>query len=147
MPSPAAITRLEAGDVARLQQLLRQSGLPDEDCAAPTARYFGIFEDDRLIAAGGLQAAEADALLRSVVVDPAYRSRGFGRRISAHLLAHAGSRGFRAVYLLTETASDYFAQLGFDRVERNSVPAAIAATRQFSALCPDSAVCMKLEPV
>ena len=48
-------------------------------------------------------------------------------------------------YLLTTTAAVLAARMGFQTVSRDAVPATIQATRQFAALCPASAVVMRLE--
>ena len=125
---------------------MRLNGLPDDDCAEQAGSFVGVFDGPKLVAAGGLEAAGDCALLRSVVVDRAYRSRGLARRITLHLLERAAQENYRAVYLLTESAAQYFESLGFSRVERAGVPQAVAATRQFAALCPDSAVCMSRRP-
>ena len=97
-----------------------------------------------LVAAGGLEPAGRDALLRSVVVRDSHRGRGFAQRITRHLLRRAERERRRAVYLLTETAGDYFARRGFVPVERSAVPEAITRTRQFAALCPQSASCLRM---
>ena len=58
------------------------------------------------------------------------------------LLALAGDYGIERVWLLTTSAPGFFAKLGFSDVDRASVPAAIAASEEFTHLCPDTAVCM-----
>jgi amino-acid N-acetyltransferase len=140
-----AIVELRRGQLAALRALLRENGLPDEDCDDPSLYLCAVFEDGELVAAGGLEPAAPYALLRSVAVRRDRRGQGLARRISSHLLQRAGRDGLDAVYLLTETARDYFAGLGFEAVERADVPAPIAATRQFAALCPQSASCMRLD--
>jgi amino-acid N-acetyltransferase len=139
-----AIIELQPGDFAQLEALLRFNRLPAEDCAGTANIFYGIFEADELVAAGGLEVATDDALLRSVVVQERLRSHGLARKICDHLIAQALSDGKKAIYLLTETAEDYFEKLGFKRIARSQVPAAIAATRQFTSLCPDSASCLKM---
>lgn len=136
------IVRLQPANLARLEALLRQNNLPAQDCAAQARNFYGIFEGDELIAAGGLEPAADCALLRSVVVKKQYRDSGLARKISAYLIGVAEAEGKQAVYLLTETAASYFRKLGFAPLPRAEVPAAIAQTRQFSILCPDSADCM-----
>jgi amino-acid N-acetyltransferase len=126
-----------------VQALLRAHQLPFEDCADPALYFCAIFDGDELIAAGGLEPAESYALLRSIVVRLDYRALGLARRITDHLLARAAGEERLEVYLLTETAENYFAALGFQPVERSAVPAEVARTRQFSTLCPQSACCMR----
>ena len=142
---PDAIVRLPPGELQQLEQLLHAGGLPSDDIAAQVRNFYAVFDARRLVAAGGLEPAEDYALLRSLVVDPAYRGRGLARQLCDFLLRRARRRQCRAVYLLTETAPAYFERLGFESVARTGVPAAIAATRQFESLCPDSASCLMLE--
>ena len=139
------IVRLRSEDLNQLEALLSSNGLPAEDCAEQGDIFYGIFDGDELIAAGGLEAAAGYSLLRSIVVKPDYRRRGLARMLAEFLLEQARSQGRAAVYLLTETAAEYFEKLGFSRVARVQVPPAIAATRQFSSLCPDTATCLVLE--
>jgi amino-acid N-acetyltransferase len=137
-----SIVRLRPDNLAQLEDLLCRNHLPIQDCAAQAQIFYGIFDGDMLIAAGGLEPAADYALLRSVVVMEQYRASGLARKISEYLINLAESEGRRAVYLLTETAAPYFQRLGFTPLSRAEVPAAIAQTRQFSALCPDSAICL-----
>ena len=139
-----AIVELPRTELVTVQALLRAHQLPDEDCADPALYFCAIFDGSELIAAGGLEPAASCVLLRSVVVRPDYRSQGLARRITDHLLARAVAEERLEVYLLTETAEKYFALLGFQTVDRSEVPAAVARTRQFSTLCPQSACCMRM---
>ena len=138
------ITGLQSEQFGQLEDLLDRSGLPSEDCAEQAGIFYGVFDGGELIAAGGLETAQQYSLLRSVVVNPDYRGRGLARAISEFLIDKAESEGRLAVFLLTETAANYFEKLGFDRLPRDQVPGAIARTRQFASLCPDSAVCMTM---
>ena len=138
------IVRLSTDDLPALTELLLAAGLPADDCAAPQNQFFGIFEDHELLAAGGIETAGSYSLLRSLVVAPPYRGRGLARSLTDHLLARLRARRCSAVYLLTETAAAYFEKIGFEKVARDRVPAAIAATRQFADLCPDSADCLMM---
>jgi amino-acid N-acetyltransferase len=138
------IVGLRPEDLAQLESLLRAHGLPYEDCAEQLQIFCGVFDGRELIAAGGLEPAGEYGLLRSVVVDERFRSKGLARSISEQLLRRAESEGRVAVYLLTETAEDYFARQGFERVAREQAPDAIANTLQFTSLCPDSAACLRM---
>lgn len=138
------LVRLRPAQLPQLEALLAGNSLPVEDCAEQAENFYGIFERDRLIAAGGLQPAGEYFLLRSVVVDPACRGRGLARELSEFLLGRAEAANSPAVYLLTETAAEYFIRLGFVPAARGQVPEAVRQTRQFSSLCPDSAQCLVL---
>jgi amino-acid N-acetyltransferase len=136
------IVRLQPANLAQLEDLLCLNNLPAQDCAAQAQNFYGIFDGDELIAAGGLEPTADYALLRSIVVKEQYRASGLARSISEYLISLAEAEGRQAVYLLTETAGSYFQKLGFTPLPRAEVPTAIAHTRQFSALCPDSASCL-----
>ena len=123
--------------------LVADAGLPTDDLADP-GRRFWRFCDARgdTVGVAGLEIHGDDVLLRSVAVVPSRRGHGAGRSIVRRTLAHAAALGARRAFLLTTTAQDFFTAQGFLPVERAMVPAPIAATREFAALCPASAVCM-----
>jgi amino-acid N-acetyltransferase len=81
-------------------------------------------------------------LLRSVAVAPARRGLGLGRALVAEAEEEARREGVRMLYLLTETAEDYFAALGYRAVGREGLPGAIVRSGQFTTMCPASAVVM-----
>ena len=85
------------------------------------------------------------ALLRSIVVASEFRSKGLAARLTEFFIAEASARHLQALFLLTETASRYFFRFGFETAERNEAPVTIRETRQFDALCPDSAAFMRLD--
>lgn len=138
------IVRLQPANLVQLEALLRHNNLPTQDCAAQAQNFYGIFDGDELIAAGGLEPAADYALLRSIVVKKQYRASGLARSISEYLISLAEAGGKKAVYLFTETADNYFESLGFSSVDRAQVPLEITQTRQFTSLCPDTASCMIL---
>ncbi|MDQ2664592.1 MAG: arsenic resistance N-acetyltransferase ArsN2 [Gemmatimonadota bacterium] len=82
------------------------------------------------------------ALLRSVAVDPAWRSRGLGRSLVSRAIALAEERGTKALYLLTTTAEGYFPSFGFSLTSREAVPDDVRATAEFQGACPASATVM-----
>jgi amino-acid N-acetyltransferase len=49
----------------------------------------------------------------------------------------------KTAYVLTTSAERFCLAHGFERVDRAAVPAAIAATAQFRALCPSTAACFR----
>ena len=126
-----------------IKAALRKAGLPADDVEAPD-RLFWRFETADLVPVGfgGLEIHGKDALLRSVVTLPPIRGQGLGAAIVAVLEVEARVLGCRAVWLLTTTAADYFADLGYAACERADVPPSIRESRQFAALCPASATVM-----
>jgi amino-acid N-acetyltransferase len=132
-----------APDLVQVQRLVAGAGLPTEDLAeADLSHFFGYGSRERPSGVVGLELTGDEALLRSLVVEAPVRGAGGGRALVAAAEAHARRSGARSVYLLTTTAAAFFERLGYVRVDRDSAPGAIRATREFSTLCPASAVLM-----
>jgi amino-acid N-acetyltransferase len=123
--------------------LLAASGLPTDDLdgAAPVM-LFGTAEGHEPSGVVGLELHGADALLRSLAVAPQARGAGTGAALVAHAEREAATRGVVTLYLLTTTAEAFFSRLGYQRLDRTEAPAGIAATHQFSGLCPASSAFM-----
>jgi len=90
----------------------------------------------------GLEIHEPDALLRSLAVERRHHSRGLGARLVRAIETEARARGVTALYLLTTTATKFFERMGYTAHDRAAVPSSIAATTEFSSLCPDTADCL-----
>jgi amino-acid N-acetyltransferase len=128
--------------------LLTQSSLPIDGVAqiledSPEDFVVATLdESDGLVGVAGLEVRGEAALLRSVAVRMDTQRRGLGLQLIELAFDRAQHRRVRILYLLTTTAPDYFARLGFVRVERTDVPPAIAETVEFTSACPSSAVAM-----
>jgi amino-acid N-acetyltransferase len=139
-----AILPLRAGDPTYPGFLaaLEAAGLPTDDLDGG-GRFFAAAVDGRPVAFGGLEGAGPDQLLRSVVVPAGLRGGGHGRRLAEALTRQAGLDGAERLWLLTTSADPFFARLGWQATDRASAPEVIRASRQFSELCPASAVLMR----
>lgn len=138
--------RLESARVEDLDGilgLLRQHGLPGEDLGPGHLQHFLVLRDGAALAGvAGLEVHGTDGLLRSVAIVPSQQNQGRGAGLVAAVEARARRLQLAGLYLLTLDAAGYFEKCGYRRVARDQVPAAIQASREFSALCPASAVCM-----
>ena len=132
------VRRAREGDLRGVQDLLSRSGLPLDGVDQWLTRFLVAEHEGRMVAAAGLEVYEASALLRSVAVEPEWRGTGLGRRLIEELLSEAQDRGITDVYLLTTTASAFFARLGYQRTARDDAPPPLCATEQFTSLCPSS---------
>ena len=141
----ATIRPADPDDRAFVETLLAGNDLPVADLDDGNVRLFVQEIDGRRVGVGGLEPHGEHALLRSVAVEASERGAGHGRALCERLLAEAVNDGIRTVYLLTTTATDFFAGLGFGEIERDAAPAAIRGTAEFSDLCPESAVVMRRE--
>ncbi|MBO0949862.1 arsenic resistance N-acetyltransferase ArsN2 [Fibrella forsythiae] len=129
-------------DRPALTELLTQAKLLTDDLPENLGTFILAFDNDTLAGTAGVDIIELTGLLRSVAVAPAYQHQHIGRQLIAAAEKLASDKGIMNLYLITTTADRYFDRLGFERVDRNNVPEAIATTRQFSELCPASSVVM-----
>src|SRR4051812_22104630 len=130
--TPGATLRpARAEDLGAVEQLLTASGLPLAGVADALPTFVVAEADGTLVGVAGLECCSENALLRSVAVDPVWRSRGVGRALVTRVISDAEARGLRALYLLTTSAERYFPSFGFETVERSSVPDDVQATEEF----------------
>ncbi len=133
-----AAALLDPGELARLAWCLDAANLLSADLADP-GRLFFRFEADSLVGYGGLEGEGADRLLRSIVILADRRGHGLGRTLVTTLEQQARNRGVERLHLLTTTAASFFRALGYTDADRGAAPQAVAASREFTALCPASA--------
>jgi amino-acid N-acetyltransferase len=124
--------------------LLAAAGLPMADLAdsGNGPQLFGYLEKGRLIGVVGIEALGLVGLLRSLAVHEDYQNCGRGRSLVAHAETWAVQKDIQRLYLLTISAADFFAKLGYTILTRAEAPKAIAATTQFAGLCPASSTFM-----
>ncbi len=131
---------------AAVFRLLTEARLPVSDLTDKHLEsFFGCGANDAPRGVVGLELHGEDALLRSLAVDPRTRGRGCATALVERAERHAQESGARRVYLFTTTAADFFARLGYKRIERDEAPGSIRSTSEFSSLCPVSSVLMTKE--
>lgn len=131
-------------DEIALSILLQAADLSTEDVTPEVMEHFlTAYADKHLIGAVGVEVYGEVGLLRSLVVDEPHRGAGLGKRLVEALEEHAKKAGVQELYLLTTTAEDFFAGLGYRRITREEAPASIAGTAQFAELCPASSCFMQ----
>jgi amino-acid N-acetyltransferase len=141
------VITLDAGtlaDLPAIRALLDAAGLPVEGLMEVPTDLVVARQGDRIVAAGALEHHGADALIRSVVVASTVRSSGVGSGIVAELERVAAVSGVADLYLLTETAADFFAGRGYRRIRRDAAPDPVRASVEWAEVCGDSAVPMVL---
>jgi amino-acid N-acetyltransferase len=131
-------------DISAVLTLLEQSDLPKDGLAGHWATTLVARDDGRIVGSAALEMYGASALLRSVAVDPALRGQGLGQRLTQAALDLARQGGVTEVYLLTETAGEFFPRFGFRAVDRAQVPEAMRQSVEFTSVCPESALAMKV---
>jgi amino-acid N-acetyltransferase len=139
------IRKAEAADLSEIQSLLNANDLPIQDISKALIENFLIAEDasGSVIGIGGLEQLSSSVLLRSLAVVPLARGTGIARALVERLEEKASASGGQDVWLLTTTAEGFFVRAGYETVRREDVPGEVRSCRQFSALCPSTAFCMR----
>jgi amino-acid N-acetyltransferase len=144
MADSVVITAATERDIPLIKALLVSSDLPTQGVDEHWRTFIVARDGDRLVACGGAEAYQFAALIRSIAVEPEYRSQGLGRKIVRQLLDRLASRGLREFYLLTTTAEAYFKKRGFKTIDRDEVHPQLLDSREFQDACPSTATCMRL---
>lgn len=139
-PSPTRLraTPIGESDFDRLAFFLAGAGLPTADLKEPGRLFYRVDAGD-LIGYAGIEGSGPDRLLRSLVVLPDRRRVGLGRIVLELIEDEAASMGVERLHLLTTTAARFFRTQGYADAARATAPATIAASAEFTKLCPASA--------
>jgi amino-acid N-acetyltransferase len=130
-------------DEAAIKGLLAECRLPLEDIRPDRLKHFFVLKDqDRLIGVIGLELYEHAALLRSLAVLTKHRNQGLAAELVGRAEQHARASGINTLYLLTNTAEQFFSKRGYRKTERTKAPEDLQHTTEFSSLCPLSSACM-----
>ncbi|MBI3958926.1 MAG: GNAT family N-acetyltransferase [Chloroflexi bacterium] len=142
-----SIEPVAEGDVHALYRLLQASGLPLDGLNEHLSTALVAKEGTQIVGSAALEVYSGSALLRSVAVAEPVRGTGLGRQLVEAAIGMAHQQQVQRLYLLTETAAEWFPRFGFAPVERTEVDAAVQRSVEFTSACPTSARAMKLEIV
>jgi len=131
-------------DRARITALLDGASLPTGGLTEHLGTFLVAERNQDILGAIGLESYGDSGLLRSAVVDAAFRNEGIGSSLYSELLVLARTAGMRKLLLLTTTAEEYFRRKGFQVIDRAKVEGPITQSEEFRGACPESAVCMEL---
>jgi len=130
-------------DESGIKTLLHTCDLPSDDLNSSHMEHFFVIKDARgIVGSVGLEVCGKFGLLRSLALTESLRGRGLGIQLVRHIEIYARSQQIPALYLLTTTADQFFARIGYLPISRASVPAPVGETTEFQSTCPASAVCM-----
>jgi amino-acid N-acetyltransferase len=141
---PATIRPATQADLPTILALLAESGLPADGLAEHLGTALVACRGSSVVGSAALELWGHSALLRSVAVQETWRGKGLGRQLAQAALDLARQQQVDRVYLLTETAEQYFRRFGFQQVERAHVDLAIQQSIEFTSACPVSAQVMVL---
>jgi UDP-N-acetylmuramate: L-alanyl-gamma-D-glutamyl-meso-diaminopimelate ligase len=133
-------------DMARVREVLALADLPGPDLVDDRwPDVLVVLYDNRIVGCVTVEIHDEAAVLRLLAVIPERRGHGLGWMLADHAVARAREKGARRLYLLTVTASDFFAEkFGFRAIDRATVDAAVAASATFRESAR-SAVAMRLD--
>ncbi len=140
-----AIESLGQEDVATLFDLLQISGLPVDGLDKHLHTAIVAKAGGRIVGSAALEVYGDSALLRSVAVAEPVRGTGLGRQLVEAAIGLARQQQTQRIYLLTETAADWFPRFGFAPIARSAVDSAVQQSIEFTGACPASAQAMQLE--
>lgn len=126
-------------------ELLEKCKLPTSDLNPNTSIFLGAFYDEVMVGCVGLEKIGESGLLRSLAVDQNYRGEGIGFELTKEVLNESLKKSYSEVYLLTTDAERFFIKAGFYKIVKENAPKAVKETKQYSEICSDSAVVMKID--
>ena len=132
----------QADDLPDILALLEASGLPQDGLEAHLATMLVARQHGQVVGSAALEHYGLAALLRSVTVAAALRGQGVGQQLTKAALQMARQLGVAEVYLLTETAGDFFPRFGFRPITRAQVAPVAQQSVEFTSACPQSAQVM-----
>jgi amino-acid N-acetyltransferase len=130
-------------DLGELKFFLELNKLPFKDISLNGNIFLLYYDDeDNVIGSAGLEIYGEAGLIRSIAVSSKDRGKKLGTKIVDEMLLLARTKNLRSVFLLTETANEFFLKVGFQDFSRHDVPEAVKNSSEFSLVCPASAKCM-----
>ncbi|HEY9196515.1 MAG TPA: arsenic resistance N-acetyltransferase ArsN2 [Mucilaginibacter sp.] len=130
------------GYTKQIIALLESANLPVADLPENPDNFFVAIKNDEVIGVIGMEIHGGYGLLRSLAVSAAYRGLGIAGELITRIEALGRLKGLTGLYLLTETAPDYFSKKGFVQTDRALVPPEVQQSSEFSHVCPVSAIVM-----
>jgi amino-acid N-acetyltransferase len=134
-----------ASDYPKVCQLLQSENLPIIDIPKDLPHFFVKTDSNEIVGAAALELYENAALLRSMIVLPFYRNKGIASELVDELTLEARRKSVRSLFLITNTAEDFFNRKGFRKVEKENVDERVLQSQEFNGLCPESSAVMMKE--
>ncbi len=137
------VERAGPRDLASARSLLAEADLTTQ--GLEDAKLWCVREAGRAAGVAGLESWGSQGLLRSVVVEKGHRGEGMGKSLVERVSKEAKTKGLSELYLITETAPNFFEKLGFEPVERRKVKGKVLNSIEFRGACAETAPVMRLQ--
>jgi UDP-N-acetylmuramate: L-alanyl-gamma-D-glutamyl-meso-diaminopimelate ligase len=128
-----AVIPADNDDLPGLQELLDETGLSYPDMVEHLSEILVLRDPERrIVGCVAMEMYDEAGVLRTLATSSSRRGEGLGWMLADAALGRARRRGARRVYLITENASDFFAEkFGFQTVQRELVDAGVLESTQF----------------
>jgi UDP-N-acetylmuramate: L-alanyl-gamma-D-glutamyl-meso-diaminopimelate ligase len=135
-------------DMAAVRRLLSVTSLEEPARDDQQGSFFVLRNEDGTVGCVSLEVLGDDAILRALAVDSKFRGAGYGWMLADMAVSQARWRGVRRIYLVTESASDFFAaKFGFRVVDRSTLSKQVMSHDVFTRSVPagTQSVAMRLD--
>ena len=143
--NPGFLAPVSGNHIEEIKTLLGKYDLPVSDLEDSNVSLFSFYDNEELRGCVGLEIFDEQALLRSLAVHPGIQGTGLGGKIVGEIEEVARNTGVQTLYLLTETAENFFSRFGYSAIDRKEVPQSVQQSKEFSELCAETAVAMRKE--
>ena len=126
-------------DMPSVLGLLQDAGLPTAGLEDHVGNLFVLADGSTVLGAVGFEAYHPIALLRSLVVHPCARGRGWGRRLLSFIIEEVSRQGFIGAYGLTTTIPELLRAFAFTEIRREDLPPGLFASAELRGACPSTA--------
>jgi UDP-N-acetylmuramate: L-alanyl-gamma-D-glutamyl-meso-diaminopimelate ligase len=141
-----AIRPAHREDMEAVRRVLAVTSLDEPARDEQRGNFFVLRNEYGTVGCVSLEVLGDDAILRALAVDPRFRGAGYGWMLADMAVSQARWRGVRRIYLLTETASDFFAaKFGFRVVDRSTLSKQVATSETFTQPAVAQQVAMRLD--
>jgi N-acetylglutamate synthase-like GNAT family acetyltransferase len=129
-----------------VRELLAAANLTESAADADFDSYYVLRNERGVAGSVALDVLGEDAVLRALAVDPEARGAGYGWMLADMAVNQARWRGVKRIYLVTESASDFFAaKFGFRVVDRSTAGRKVASHETFARPQGAGLVAMRLD--
>jgi UDP-N-acetylmuramate: L-alanyl-gamma-D-glutamyl-meso-diaminopimelate ligase len=133
-------------DIPAIRKVIATVGLDEPVGDDQYGSCYVLSNEHGVVGTVTLEVLGDDAILRGLAVDPEYRGAGYGWMLADMAVGQARWRGVRRIYLVTATASDFFAaKFGFRVVDRSTLSKQVAAHDTFARPAGTQLVAMRLD--
>ena len=140
------IMKANINDLYDIHQLLQMVNLPIGGVKEHIDNFL-VLKDNSAIVKGciGLELYSEYALLRSAAVHPENQNQGIGKKLTEAIIAYAKKIQIQKLFLITNTAEEYFRKKGFTVIQENEIPASVKQSVEFTFQCAKTGKTMMLE--